>query len=129
MKATLIVIESDADLAEAQALLAGLMGRIDMSRSDIALLQAQARLVEAYEQRRWPRRMARPADVIRYLMDQHGLNRADLVPLLGTASRVSEVLNGKKSLSMAMVQRLRARFGIPADLLLPLPKTPGSQAA
>jgi HTH-type transcriptional regulator / antitoxin HigA len=57
--------------------------------------------------------------VIKYLMDQHGATRADLVPILGTPSRVSEVLRGKKGLSMAMVQRLRARFGVPADILLP----------
>jgi HTH-type transcriptional regulator/antitoxin HigA len=48
--------------------------------------------------------------LIRHLMDQHGLTRRDLIPLLGTPSRVSEVLRGKKGLSMAMVQRLRARF-------------------
>ena len=52
-------------------------------------------------------------------MDQHGLSRADMVPILGTASRVSEVLSGKKGLSMTMVQRLRARFRVPADVLLP----------
>jgi HTH-type transcriptional regulator/antitoxin HigA len=64
------------------------------------------------------------ADLIRHLMDQHSLTRADLIPLLGTPSRVSEVLRGKKGLSMAMVQRLRARFRVPADLLLPPPKKP-----
>ena len=64
------------------------------------------------------------ADLIRHLMDRHGLTRADLIPLLGTPSRVSEVLRGKKGLSMAMVQRLRARFRVPADLLLPPPKKP-----
>jgi HTH-type transcriptional regulator/antitoxin HigA len=42
-----------------------------------------------------------------------------MVPILGTASRVSEVLRGKKALSMTMIQRLRARFGVPADVLLP----------
>jgi HTH-type transcriptional regulator/antitoxin HigA len=45
-----------------------------------------------------------------------------MVPILGTPSRISEVLQGKKGLSMAMVQRLRARFNVPADLLLPPPK-------
>jgi plasmid maintenance system antidote protein VapI len=55
-------------------------------------------------------------------MDQHGPTRADMVPVLGTPSRVSEVLRGKKELSMAMVQRLRARFQVSADLLLPPPK-------
>ena len=57
--------------------------------------------------------------MIRHLMDQHGLTRADLVPILGTASRVSEVLRGEKGLSMTMVQRLRDRFRVPAELLLP----------
>jgi HTH-type transcriptional regulator/antitoxin HigA len=55
-------------------------------------------------------------------MDQHDLTRVDMVPILGTPSRVSEILAGKKGLSMAMVQRLRARFRVPADLLLPPPK-------
>jgi HTH-type transcriptional regulator / antitoxin HigA len=56
-------------------------------------------------------------ELIRHLMDQHGLTRADMAPILGTPSRVSEVLRGKKGLSMAMIQRLRARFRVPADLL------------
>ena len=55
--------------------------------------------------------------------------RAALVPILGTPSRVSEVLRGKKGLSMAMVQRLRARFRVPADLLLPPPKELRRRAA
>jgi HTH-type transcriptional regulator/antitoxin HigA len=63
-------------------------------------------------------------------MDQHGLARADLVPLLGTPSRVSEVLQAKKGLSMAMIQRLRARFRVPVELLLPPPpKAPGRRGA
>jgi HTH-type transcriptional regulator/antitoxin HigA len=62
------------------------------------------------------------ADLVRHLMEQHGLTRAAMVPILGTPSRVSEVLSGKKGLSMAMVQRLRARFRVPADLLIPPPR-------
>ena len=61
-------------------------------------------------------------DLLTYLMDQHGLQRADLVPLLGTASRVSEVLGGKRELSMSMVKRLRERFHVPADVLIPREK-------
>ena len=68
--------------------------------------------------------------MIQHLMDEHSLTRADMAPILGTPSRVSEVLGGKKGLSMAMVQRLRARFGVPADLLLPPPKArPARRAA
>lgn len=68
--------------------------------ADIARLEAQARLIAAYEERKWPRRRPRTADLIRHLMDQHGLVRADMVPILGTPSRVSEVLRGKKGLSL-----------------------------
>jgi HTH-type transcriptional regulator / antitoxin HigA len=117
MDATLIVIDSAAELTRARALVDRLWDSEDPA--DVAKLQAQARLIAAYEEGRWPRRPPSTADLIRHLMDQHGLARADMVPILGTASRVSEVLRGKKGLSMAMVQRLRARFHVPADVLLP----------
>jgi HTH-type transcriptional regulator / antitoxin HigA len=120
MDATLIVIDSDAELARARALVDRLWNSEDPA--DIVRLQAQARLVAAYEESKWPRRPPSTAELIRHLMDQHGLTRADMVPILGTPSRVSEVLRGKKELSMAMVQRLRARFRVPADLLIPPPK-------
>ena len=116
MKATLFVIENDADHAQAKALIEKLMGSNDPA--DRARLTAQARLVEAYERARWPRRAPSLPDLLTYLMDQHGLSRADLVPLLGTPSRVSEVLTGKRELSMSMVRRLRDRFQISADLLI-----------
>jgi HTH-type transcriptional regulator/antitoxin HigA len=93
-----------------------LMGSDDVA--DQARMAAQARLIEAYERSRWPRRRPTLPDLLTYLMEQHGLSRADLVPLLGTASRVSEVLNGKRELSMSMVRKLRERFQISADLLI-----------
>lgn len=86
--------------------------------ADRARVVAQARLIEAYERARWPRRTPALPDLLTYLMDQHGLSRSDLVPLLGTPSRVSEVLNGKRELSMSMVRKLRERFHISADLLI-----------
>lgn len=97
--------------------------------ADLARLEAQARLIAAYEEAKWPRRPPSPAEIVRYRMDQHGLTRADMVPILGTASRVSEVLQGKKGLSMTMVQRLRACFRVPAELLLPPSKMPRRRAA
>lgn len=119
MDATLIVIDSEAELKRAHALVARLM--TSDKPADMARLEAQARLIAAYEDAKWPRRTPGTADIIRYLMDQHGLSRSDMIPILGTASRVSEVLRGKKGLSMTMVQRLRARFRVSADALLPLP--------
>lgn len=126
MKATLIIIENDNDHAQAKALIDELMGSEDAA--DRARMMAQARLIEAFERSRWPRRRPTLPDLLTYLMDQHGLSRADLVPLLGTASRVSEVLNGKRELSMSMVRKLRERFQISADLLIS-PKPPRGIAA
>lgn len=116
MKASLIVIQNDADHQKAKAFIARLMG--SRNPEDRARMVAQARLIEAYENSRWPRRLPSLPDLLKYLMDQHGLSRADLVPLLGTPSRVSEVLNGKRELSLPMVRRLRERFHVSADLLI-----------
>jgi HTH-type transcriptional regulator/antitoxin HigA len=95
MDATIILIDSDAELARVHALVNRLWNSIDPA--DTARLEAQARLIAAYEERKWPRRPPSIADLIRHLMDQHGLTRADMVPILGTPSRVSEVLRGKRS--------------------------------
>lgn len=120
MKATLIVVQKDADYAEAKALIERLMNSSDPAD--------QARMAEAYERSRWPRRAARVPELLTYLMDQHGLTRADLVLLLGTASRVSEVLNGKRELSMSMIRKVRDRFRVPADLLIPQAHSHGMAA-
>jgi len=80
MDATLIVIDSDAELVRARALVDRLMASDDPV--DIARLTAQARLIAAYEESKWPGRLPRTAEIIRYLMDQHGLTRADMVQSL-----------------------------------------------
>jgi HTH-type transcriptional regulator/antitoxin HigA len=116
MKVTLIIVQNEADHRAALALIDKLMASGDPG--DRARMAAQARLVEAYEKTRWPRRVPSLPDLLAYLMDQHGLSRADLIPLLGTPSRVSEVLSGKRELSMTMVKRLRERFHVSADLLI-----------
>src|ERR1044072_228872 len=97
MDATLILIDSEAELARARAAVERLW---DSDRpADVGRLEAQARLLAAYEERKWPRRRPSTADLIRHLMDQHGLAPADMAPILGTASRVSEVLSGKTQLA------------------------------
>src|SRR4051812_13778280 len=127
MRTKLIIVDSDAELARAHALDEKLM---ESDRpADTARLESQARLIAAYAETKWPSRAPSTADVVRYLMDQHGLSRSAMIPILGTASRVSEVLSGKKGLSMTMVQRMRARFGVPADVLLPQPKTRAKRGA
>jgi HTH-type transcriptional regulator/antitoxin HigA len=95
-KATLIIIQNQADHEAAKALVSKLMQSNEAA--DRARMVAQARLIEAYECARWPRKAPPLPDLLTYLVEQHGLTFADLVRLLGTASRVSEVMSGKREL-------------------------------
>jgi len=117
MEATLILIENEDDLQWAQDLVVRLMDSEDPA--DRSRLRAQVQLVKAYESRNYPVPMAPVADVIQYLMEQNDLTPADMAPILGTRSRVSEVLNGKRPLSISMVKRLRSTFHVSADALIP----------
>ncbi len=128
MKATLILIQNDVDHAQAKALVDKLMS--SESPADHAKLAAQARLIEAYERERWPQKSPALADVLTYILDQHDLTRAALVPLLGTPGyESSEVLSGKRELSITMIQRLRERFHVPADALIPPTNTTSRKKA
>ncbi|MBO0753993.1 MAG: helix-turn-helix domain-containing protein [Bradyrhizobiaceae bacterium] len=59
-----------------------------------------------------------PIEAIKFRMEQQGLSRKDLEPLIGTRTRVAEVLNRKRSLSIAMIRRLHEHLGISAEVLI-----------
>jgi len=75
-------------------------------------------LVEAYEQKRWRIDPPDPIDAIAFRMEQRGLTRRDLEKVLGSRSRVSEILNRRRPLTLEMMRRLHAKWGIPAESLL-----------
>ena len=75
-------------------------------------------LVEIYEEEHFPIDLPDPVTAIRFRMEQAGLKQVDLVPYIGSRSRVSEVLRGKRSLSLSMIRRLHEGLGIPAEVLL-----------
>ena len=75
-------------------------------------------LVEEYENSQFPIDLPSPIDAIRFRMDQMGLQPRDLIPFIGSSSRVSEVLNGKRSLTLTMMRALHRGLGIPAAVLL-----------
>lgn len=85
---------------------------------DADTLDVLATLVDAYEARRWPIDLPDPLSAIEFRMDQQGLTRKDLEPLIGSRMRVSELFLGKRGLSLAMIRRLSGQLGIPADVLI-----------
>jgi HTH-type transcriptional regulator / antitoxin HigA len=75
-------------------------------------------LVEAYEAQHWRILPPDPIEAIKLRMQQHGLTRHDLEKVLGSRSRVSEVLSRKRPLTLDMIRRLHAQWGIPAESLI-----------
>ena len=81
-------------------------------------LEILVTLVDAYEAKHHPIDPPDPIDAIRFRMEQMGLTRSDLIDIIGSRARVSEVLNRKRPLTVAMIVRLREKLGISADILI-----------
>ena len=91
-------------------------------------LEVLTDLVEAYEKKHVPIDYPSPAAAIEFRMDQMGMARRDLVPFIGTRAKVSEVLSGKRPITMAMARALHKHLGVPADVLLREPGLTADQA-
>src|SRR5262245_15184906 len=102
-----------AALAEVERLWGAKMGTAEGDRLDVL-----ATLIDAYEAERDPIDPPDPIAAIRFRMEQQGLTRKDLEKMLGTRTRVSEILNRRRGLSIAMIRRLHAGLGISAEVLI-----------
>lgn len=110
-------IRTEADHAAAMKEIERLWGAKSGTRAGDRL-DVLATLVDAYEAQHFPIAPPDPIDAIRFRMEQQGLTRKDLEPMIGSRTRVSEVLNRKRGLSIEMIRRLRSGLGIPADVLV-----------
>jgi HTH-type transcriptional regulator / antitoxin HigA len=77
-----------------------------------------ATLIDAYENEHHLMDPPDPIEAIKFRIEQQGLTRKDLEPLIGTRTRVAEVLNRKRSLSIGMIRRLHVSLGISAEILI-----------
>lgn len=82
-------------------------------------LEVLAMLVEKYEEQHWQIATPDPIEAIKYRMEEMGLKQKDLVPIIGSKSKVSEVLNRKIGLSLSMISNLSAQLHIPLEVLVP----------
>ena len=121
MKAKILKSETEyeAALAHVDALMDAEPGS-----PEEAELELFAFLVEKYEELHYPIDLPDPIEAIQFRMEQSGLTRKDLAPYLGSQSKVSEVLNRKRPLSLSMIRALHIGLGIPAEILL---KEPGQK--
>jgi HTH-type transcriptional regulator/antitoxin HigA len=118
-----IVTDEDyeAALAEIKRLWAAEAGSPEAQKIEVLAMLAQS-----YERAREPLPKADPIEAIKFRMDQQGLRRRDLLPIFGTTARISEILRGKRPLTLQMVQKLHFRLGIPLDSLV-VPESRGAK--
>jgi len=117
MTADLKPIRNEADyeaaLAEVEMLWGARSGSREGDRLDVL-----ATLIDVYETKHFPMDPPDPIEAIQFRMEQQGITRKDLEPMIGTRARVTEVLNRKRNLSIGMIRRLHDRLGISADVLI-----------
>ena len=110
-------IRSEADyqaaLTEVARLWGAKIGTLDGDRLDVL-----ATLIDAYENQHEPMDPPDPIEAVKFRMEQLGLTRRDLEPIIGSRARVAEVLNRKRDLSITMIRRLHERLGISAEVLI-----------
>ena len=103
----------DAALKDVERLWGAKNGTPDGDRLDVL-----ATLIEAYEDKQYPMDPPDPIEAIKFRMEQQGLTRKDLEPLIGTRTRVAEILNRRRGLSIEMIRRLHKSLGISAEVLI-----------
>ena len=116
----------DAAMRELDALL-----RAAPSEPNEDKLDVLTALIHSYEQQYHRPQIGKPepVDLILFVMEQRGLSRSDLEPMIGERGRVSDILNRKRPLTIAMIRRLSAALNIPADLLIAEYPTESGKAA
>ncbi len=115
MKAKILKTEEEYETAVAriEELMDAAAGTSEGEELDLLSL-----LVWNYEKEHYPIDSPTPLAAIEFFMDQNNLTNADMVQYLGSPSKVSEVLNGKRALSKTMIRKLVEGLGIPAEILL-----------
>lgn len=117
------IIKTEEDYQAALKLVEELMGRDpNPDSAEGEQLNLLTALIEDYEARTFPQTLPDPIEAIKFRMEQANLKPADLVPYIGSRSRVSEILSGKRQLTLDMVRALSEGLGIPAKVLIQKPE-------
>ena len=116
-------IKTQQDYEDALNLVEALMVQDPNPNSDEGeQLSLLTTLIEDYESRTIPESLPNPIDAIKFRMEQNNLKPVDLIPYIGSRSRVSEILTGKRQLTLEMIRALESGLGIPAKVLIKKPE-------
>lgn len=121
MKIELSLIRTKKDYEKALERIRPLMRKGDeLSDDELCELRALGALIKAYEAERfpWPGGNVSPREIVRSVMEEHGLRQCDMTPYFGNKSAVSLFMHGKRGLSLVAVRRISRKFRVPAELLI-----------
>jgi HTH-type transcriptional regulator/antitoxin HigA len=93
-------------------------GEENLSAEESSLLEMMSILIEEYDRKNYPQSPSQPHKMLAFLLEQRGLKPHDLWPALGSKSRVSEILSGKRAISKAQAKRLAGFLHVPIDLFI-----------
>ena len=110
-------IKTDSDYQSTLKEIKGLMSAT-VNSPEGEKLDVLVTLVESYEAKNFQLDLPDPIAAIKFEMERKGLTIKDLEPMIGRSNRVYEILNGKRSLTLKMIQRLHDGLGIPAESLI-----------
>ena len=106
------VIQNEEQLEAYTRALYRLTSRSRPTEAQVQAIELLTLLIERFEEQNYPLPTASPADVLRFLLDRHGLKQSDIARELGGESVVSEVLSEKRKLNVSQIERLSRRFHV-----------------
>ena len=110
-------IRNDADHAAALKEIERLWDAIE-GTPEAELMEVLVILADDYENRRWPVQAVTPLEILRYAVSEMGRTQSELAGLLGSRSRASELLSGKRPLNLEAVRKISSAWNIPVELLV-----------
>jgi HTH-type transcriptional regulator / antitoxin HigA len=111
-----LVLHTEAENEACIALLETFINKTDPTPEETELIELLTLLIEHFEEKNYSLPPGSPVDILRHLMEANNLRQVDLIDVFGTASIVSEVLNGRRALAKAHIAKLSERFNVSPEL-------------
>ncbi|MCL1472033.1 helix-turn-helix domain-containing protein [Argonema antarcticum] len=111
-------IETEAEYERLLKVVEPLIFAKNRTPEELALLDLLVTLIEVYETKNYPFEKSTPSEMLQYVMETSGTRQADLVGIIGSSGVVSEVVNGKRSISKAQAKALGEYFKVSPNLFI-----------
>lgn len=112
------IIETEAENERMLAVIEGLIDKGELSPEERKLLRLLTRLVEDFEEKAYPMGDVSSADVLKFLLEERGMKQKDLVPVFGSEGTTSEILNGKRPITIKTAKKLAEFLGLSSYKIL-----------